>query len=262
MSHPLKGKTVVITGASSGIGRATALEFARRGANLVIGARRGELLEEVAQRCRELGVSCTAVVTDVSKRVECERLIDRAGNVDILVNNAGFATYDSVAEARPEDLESMMQTNFFGAVWCTQAALPGMVARGDGSVVNVASITGLMGYARMGGYCATKFAMIGSTEALRDEVMGRGVRVAMVCPATTDTEFFVKAERGKMPAASRLILSMKSERVARAICDSAEDGRYRRILPFTAALFIRLKEMFPRFAHVLMRRVSRLLETT
>src|SRR2546428_907036 len=106
MSHPLRGKTVVIAGASSGIGRATALEFARRGANLVIGARRGELLEEVAQRCRELGVSCTAVVTDVSKRVECKRLIDRAGNVDILVNNAGFATYDSVAEARPEDLES------------------------------------------------------------------------------------------------------------------------------------------------------------
>jgi short-subunit dehydrogenase len=119
-----------------------------------------------------------------------------------------------------------------------------------------------MGYARMGGYCATKFAMIGFTEALRDEVIGRGVRVAMVCPATTDTEFFVKAERGKMPAASRLILSMKSERVARAICDSAEDGRYRRILPFTAAVFIRLKEMFPRFAHVLMRRVSRMLETT
>ena len=131
--------------------------------------------------------------------------------------------------------------------WGIHGDAKDVVAGRHGRLV-VASITGLMGYARMGGYCATKFAMIGLTEALRNEVIGRGVRVGMVCPATTDTEFFVKAERGKMPAASRLILSMKPERVARAICDSAEDGRYRRILPFTAALFIRLKEAFPRFA--------------
>jgi short-subunit dehydrogenase len=86
------------------------------------------------------------------------------------------------------------------------------------------------------------------------------VHVALICPATTDTEFFVKAERGKMPGASRLILAMKPERVAKAICDSAEDGRYRRILPATATIFIRLKEMLPRFAHVLMRRVSAAME--
>lgn len=256
----LRGKNVVITGASSGIGRAAALEFARRGANLIVGARRGEMLEDVARRCRELGVSCTAVVADVTKREDCKRLIDSAGRVDILVNNAGFATYDSIEDARPADLEAMMQTNFFGAVWCTQAVLPAMLARGEGTIVNVSSITGLMGYARMGGYCATKFAMIGFSEALRDEVIGRGVRVALICPATTDTEFFVKAERGKMPGASRLILAMKPERVAKAICDSAENGRYRRILPATAALFMRLKEMFPRFAHVLMRRVSAAME--
>jgi len=253
-------KTVVITGASSGIGRAAAFEFARRGANLVLGARRVELLEDVARRCRELGVECIAVATDVTKREDCKRLMEPAGRVDILVNNAGFATYDSIEEARPEELEAMMQTYFFVAVWCTQAVLPGMLARRDGSIVNVSSITGLMGYARMGGYCATKLAMIGFSEAMRDEVIGRGVRVALICPATTDTECFVKAERGKMPGASRLILAMKPERVARAICDSAEDGRYRRILPITATIFIRLKEMFPRLAHVLMRRVSAALE--
>ena len=256
----LRGKNVVITGASSGIGRAAALEFARRGANLILGARRREMLEDVARHCRELGVSCTAVVADVTKGEDCKRLIDAAGRVDILVNNAGFATYDSIEDARPADLEAMMQTNFFGAVWCTQAVLPAMLGRGEGTIVNVSSITGLMGYARMGGYCATKFAMIGFTEALRDEVIGRGVRVALICPATTDTEFFVKAERGKMPGASRLILAMKPERVAKAICDSAEDGRYRRILPATAALFMRLKEHFPRFAHLLMRRVSAAME--
>src|ERR1051326_7171906 len=112
----------------------------------------------------------------------------------------------------------------------------------------------------MGGYCSTKFAIIGFSEALRDEVLGRGVKVAMVCPGTTETEFFVKAERGKMPGASRLILGVKPERVARAIADAAEDGKYRRILPPFAALYMRLKELFPRLAHLLMRRVSAFIE--
>jgi short-subunit dehydrogenase len=256
----LKGKTAVITGASSGIGRAAALEFARRGANLVLAARRGEALDEVARLCRQRGVECKPIVADIANRDACKRLIDAAGHVDILVNNAGFANFDAFENARPDDLEQMMRTNYFGAVWCTQAALPGMLSRGDGTIVNVASIAGLMGYARMGGYCATKFAMIGFSEALRDEVIGRGVRVAMICPGTVDTNFFVNAERGKMPGASGLILAIKPERVAKAICDSAEDGRYRRILPFTAALYMRLKELFPRTAHFFMRRVSALME--
>ncbi len=260
MSQKLKNRTAVVTGASSGIGAATAMEMARRGANLVIAARRGERLEETASACRRLGVRCTAVVADVTRREDCARLIAEAGTVDVLVNNAGFAIFDSIEDARPEDLESMMRTNYFGAVWCTQAALPQMLERGSGAIVNVASIAGMMGYARMGGYCATKFALIGFTEALRDEVIGRGVRVAMVCPGTTRTEFFVTAEHGKMPGASCLILAVPPERVARAICDAAGDGAYRRIVPFAAALFMRLKEIFPRFAHLLMRRVSSLLE--
>ena len=135
-----------------------------------------------------------------------------------------------------------------------------MLARGEGTIVNVSSITGIMGFARMGGYCATKFAIIGMTEALRDEVLLRGVRVALVCPGTTETEFFVKAERGKMPGASRLILAVTPENVARAVCNAAEDGRYRRILPLFAMIYMRFKEFFPRLAHLLMRRVSALLE--
>ncbi len=260
MSQKLKNRTVVITGASSGIGAATAMEMARRGANLVIAARRGERLEETASACRRLGVRCTPVIADVTRREDCQRLIAESGTVDVLVNNAGFAVFDSIAEARPDDLELMMQTNYFGAVWCTQAVLPQMLERGSGTIVNVASIAGIMGYARMGGYCATKFALIGFSEALRDEVIGRGVRVAVVCPGTTRTEFFSTAEHGKMPGASRLILAISPERVARAVCNAAEDGAYRRILPAGAALYMRLKEIAPRLAHLLMRRVSSLLE--
>jgi uncharacterized protein len=256
----LKGKTVVITGASSGIGAAAAVEMARRGANLVLAARRMDRLAETATVCRAFDVRCNTVATDVSHREECQRLIDEAGTVDVLVNVAGFAIFDSVHDAQPDELEAMMQTNYFGTVWCTQAVLPQMLARGGGSIVNVASICGIMGFARMSGYCATKFALTGFTEALRDEVVGRGIHVALVSPGTTRTDFFVTAEHGKMPKASRLMLAMNPDRVARAICAAAVDGKYRRILPLPAALYIRMKEVLPRFAHLLMRRVSALLE--
>lgn len=256
----LRGKTIAITGASSGIGHAAAVELARRGANLVLGARRAELLEKVAAECRAFGVTATVVVCDVTNRDDCAKLVAAAPRIDVLVNNAGFAVFDPIESAKPEDLESMMQTDYFGTVWCTQAVLPQMLARGDGAIVNVASIAGIMGYARMGGYCATKFAVIGFSEALRDEVVGRGVRVALVCPGTTDTAFFVKAERGKMPGASRLILAVSPERVARVVADAAEGGRWRRIVPFTAAVYMKFKETFPGTAHALFRRASSLLE--
>jgi uncharacterized protein len=256
----IHGNIAVITGASSGIGRATALELARRGAHVILAARRQEALESAAAECRKFGVRAEAIVTDVRDPDSCRRLIAAAGRVDILVNNAGFAIFDPSEKARVEELRSMMDTNYFGAVHCAQAVLPQMLERGSGTIVNVSSIAGLMGYARMGGYCATKFALTGWTEALRAEVIGRGVRVALVCPATTDTEFFVKAERGKMPAASRLMLAVPPERVARAICASIGDGRYRRIIPFTAALFVRFKEVAPRLAHAVFRVVSGRME--
>jgi uncharacterized protein len=256
----LKGKTVVITGASSGIGRATALEMARRGAHVVLAGRRLELLQNVAAECIKRGVTAKEVVTDVTSPEQCRELIAAAGDVDVLVNNAGFAVLDSIEDARLDDLREMMDTNYFGTVHCTKAVLPGMLARRAGAIVNVASIVGIMGIARMGGYSATKFAIAGFTEALRDEVITSGVRVSLVCPATTETEFFIRAERGKIPAASRLLPAVTAEKVARAICDAAERGTYRRIIPSPAVLYMRMKELFPRSAHLLMRRVSALLE--
>lgn len=258
----LSGKNVVITGASSGIGRATAIEMARRGAHVVLAARRVNQLEEVADACRSHGVRALAVPTDVTNLEECRRLIDAAGPVNVLINNAGFAIFGEITKADPGDLREMMETNYFGAVHCTQAVLPQMLARGDGTIVNVGSITGLMGFARMSGYCATKFALGGFTEAVRAEVLGRGVRVALVCPSTTDTEFFVKAEREQMPGASRLMPAVAPERVARAVCDAAEDGSYRHIMPALSATYMRFKEIFPRTAHLLFRRVSSMLERT
>jgi short-subunit dehydrogenase len=260
----LRGKVVAITGASSGIGRAAALEFARHGASVALAARRKDRLEAVVQECRELGARAVAVPIDVNQPENAELLMRTAtrelGPVDILVNNAGFAIFDPMEDAKPEDIESIMRTNYFGAVYCTRAVLPSMLERRSGTIVNVASIAGLMGFFRMGAYCASKFALIGFSESLRDEVIDRGVRVCLVCPGTVETEFFQVAERGKMPAASRLILGITPQRVARAIRRAAERGSYRIIIPWPATVFVKFKELFPRSAHFLMRHVSRAID--
>ena len=227
---------------------------------MVLAARRVEALEQTAAECRVLGVRATVIATDVRDRAQCHALIGMAGTVDILVNNAGFAVFDAIPEADEAQVRAMMETNYLGTFHCTQAALPQMLERRTGTIVNVGSIAGIMGYARMSAYCASKFATIGFTEALRAEVAGSGVRVALVCPGTTETGFFDRADRTKMPGASRLIGAVQPERVARAICDAAIDGDYRRIIPFSAALYMRMKELFPRTAHLVMRRVSALME--
>ncbi|HVT43200.1 MAG TPA: SDR family NAD(P)-dependent oxidoreductase [Thermoanaerobaculia bacterium] len=259
-----KGRRAVVTGASSGIGRATALALARQGAHLVIAARRVERLEEVASSCREIGAVCHSVPADVENADECAALIARAtallGGVDILVCSAGFALYDSVAEANRDEMRAMMNVNYFGALHVIQAVLPQMLERRLGAIVSISSVCGIMGFARMGGYCATKFALNGLTESLRNELLPMGITVSMVCPNTTATEFFEKAERGKQPEASRLILAMPPERVAAAVIRAIETGRYRIIVPFSALLYMRFKEIFPRTAHLMMRVTSSLLE--
>jgi uncharacterized protein len=260
----IEGSRALVTGASSGIGRATALELAKRGADLVIVARRSDLLESAADEIRQLGRQCTVIVADLSTREGCtaaaQQALEAHSSIDILVNNAGFALFDELATASTEDLRSMMDLNYFAALDLTQALLPQMISRRSGAIVNIASIAGIMGFFRMGGYCATKFAMVGMSEAMRDELYPTGVRVSLVCPGTVETDFFVKAERRKMPSASRLILAIKPQSVARAVARAVENGSYRIILPAGAALFMKFKEIFPRTAHALMRNVSRAIE--
>ena len=259
----IEGKLALVTGASSGIGRATALALAAKGADLIVVARRRDLLDAVRLEIEARGRKCHIVVADLSSEAGSADAAASAlaiGPVDILVNNAGFAIFDEISSARGADLESMMMTNYFGALRLTRLLLPSMISRRSGAIVNVASIAGIMGFFRMGGYSATKFALVGMSEALRDELFSTGVRVSLVCPGTTETGFFEYAERGKIPSASRLILAIPPERVARAIIRAVERGSYRIVVPWTAAVFMKMKEIFPRTAHFLMRNVSAALE--
>lgn len=195
-----EGKVVVITGASSGIGEGLALALARRGASLVLAARRLKALEGVREACRELGGAAVVVGADVSVPDDCERIIAAAveafGGIDFLVNNAGISMWARFDEV--EDLsifERLMRVNYLGAVYCTHFALPHLKAR-RGLIVGISSLTGKTGVPTRSGYGATKHALQGFLDSLRIELRNEGVGVLVVSPGFVATDIRSKALSG------------------------------------------------------------------
>jgi NAD(P)-dependent dehydrogenase (short-subunit alcohol dehydrogenase family) len=186
-----RDRIVLITGASSGIGRDLALTFAKMGAKVALLARRAEVLETLARDIADAGGEALVLAADVTRRAEVRDAVDRAlarfGRIDVLVNSAGIAIPDRVETMPPEDLERMMSVNLMGTLHSMQAVLPPMRAAGAGSIVNIASLAGRRGMPPLGAYCATKFAVVGLTEALRVELYGTGIRVSLVMPGVIDT---------------------------------------------------------------------------
>lgn len=183
----LEGKWAVVTGASSGIGAATARELARLGCKLVLGARRVERLEALRA---ELGVEARAHPLDVTSPESCEAFAAQAGDADILVNNAGLARgTDPLVQGSEDDWRQMIETNLMGLLRVTRRFLPRMIERGGGTIVNVGSVAGIEAYPGGAVYCATKAGVRSITKALRHELLGTGVRVANVEPGAVETEF-------------------------------------------------------------------------
>ena len=191
----IRGSVTLITGASSGIGEATALAFARRGARLSLCARRLDRLQAVAESCRNAGApEVTFRRVDVGRRDQARSFVAAAvrdfGRVDVLINNAGFGWRGRLQEMPAGEATAMVETNLEGVLWMTQAALPHLLARRSGVIVNVASVVGFRANPYSALYSATKHAVVGLSHALRGELSGTGVKVAVVYPATTATEFF------------------------------------------------------------------------
>ena len=186
-----RGRVVLVTGASAGIGRATALAFAHSGAKVVLVARRPQALAAVAREVRAAGAEALVAAADVAKPAEVAAAFRKAqrrfGGVDIVVNNAGVMIPAEVTGMDPADLQSMLDVNLFGALHVMQQAVKHMRGRGHGHIVNVASLAGRRGYSPLGGYCASKFALVGLTEALRTELVGERIHVSMVMPGVVDT---------------------------------------------------------------------------
>jgi uncharacterized protein len=186
-----RDRTIVVTGASSGIGRDIALSFSRMGGHVAMLARRKALLDELEGQIVSAGGKALALGVDVTHapdvRAAVERTLESFGAIDILVNSAGVLIPDSVESMDPADLERMMAVNLYGTVYAMQAVLPSMRARSRGNIVNIASLAGRRGMPPLGGYCATKFALVGLTEALRVELYGSGIAASLVMPGVIDT---------------------------------------------------------------------------
>jgi uncharacterized protein len=186
-----RGRTMLVTGASSGIGYDTALVLGGLGVKTVLLARRRVLLDELAAAIRQLGGDAVVIAADVSRRDEViegvARAVDEFGHIDILVNSAGVLQPAAVERMDPRDLQRMFDVNVLGTLHTIQAILPSMRRAGSGNIVNIGSLAGRRGAPPLGGYSATKFALVGLTEALRVELFGTGVHVALVMPGVVDT---------------------------------------------------------------------------
>ena len=195
-----RGKTVVITGASTGFGRDTALELARRGCRLVLAARSADTLEEVAHECRTSGGEAIAVVADVSVTPDVLRLAEEAirefGSIDVWINNAGVASIGRFDEVPLEDHEQVIRTDLIGTIAGSHVALRHFRARGAGTLINVASVIGKITSPYFASYAAAKFGVVGLCDALRQELReqkAEGIRVCTVMPMSHATEFFEHA---------------------------------------------------------------------
>ena len=194
----LKDLVIVITGASSGIGRATAQAFARRGASVVLGARREQMLEDARRECEGLGGQAIAVRTDVTSEADVERLaqaaLQRFGRIDVWFNNAGVGIFGRFKDLPSEAWEQVIRTNVFGTMYGAKQAMRHFRERGRGLLVNNASIVGRVSKPDSTAYATSKFAIRGFSESLRQEVLDQpGIQVCTILPSVIDTPFFQHA---------------------------------------------------------------------
>jgi len=242
-----KNKVVLITGASSGIGRASAILFAKNGASIILVARGKEKLEQVAKDLKKFNVSSLVCECDISDKFQVKKMsktvLEKYESVDILVNNAGFAIYGPVSNLTIEEIESQMATNYFGMIYCIKNFLPSMIKKKSGHIVNVASVAGSFGLPGIASYCSTKFAMLGFSEGLKHELKEMGIGVTVVSPIMVRTNFFDHQSFEKMPRYSPTSLS--AETVAKAILKAANSPRLEIIVPSVVRIAVWIKSTFP-----------------
>ena len=243
-----KDKVIVITGASSGIGEASAEEFAKRGANIVLVARRKDKLEKVEKSLTKYPVKILSVICDVSEKEQVKQMVEKVletfPQIDVLINNAGFVIYGKVEELSIEDVESQMKTNYFGTIYCTKLFLPHFLKQNSGHIVNVASVGGSFGVPGIATYCATKFALLGFSEGLHHELHETNVGVTVVSPIMVRTNLFDHPSFKNFTKHATGI-SLSAETVAKAVIKAADSPRLEIVVPSVVRIGIWFKQTFP-----------------
>lgn len=249
-------RVVLITGASSGIGKQLALDFAARRAVVVGCGRSIARLKETLIEVRRLSPKSLMVGCDVSDAEQVRGMIGKVlgdyGRIDILINNAGIGMRQPFVETPIEKIDEILRTNYLGAVYCAREALPSMIARRSGYIVNISSGAGLIGTLNMSAYCASKFALNGWAESLYHELKPLGIHVAIVCPGPVATDFnrgFRQSEPKAPPA-----LFVRPKDVARQVFKAIEKNKFEIIMPGWLSLLCAVKRHAPNLFRALAQR--------
>jgi len=206
MTGKLTGKTALITGASAGIGWASALVLAQEGANMVITARRQERLDELVAAVKNAGGKAVGIVGDATQEEVAQQCVGLAtktfGSLDILINNVGVGNYKNLVDTSAADYDEMMDSNVRSTFLFTRHAVPVMIKQGSGTILMISSMAGKYGFAGEAVYCATKFAQVGFAQALDKELRPHGIKVGLICPGGVKTEFALGKGRTEQSVAN------------------------------------------------------------
>lgn len=262
MARELTGKRAILTGASGGIGRATAEALSKAGVRVALASRNAKALDELA---RLLQGDVIVVPTDITKPDDRRRLVDtvveRFGGLDLLINNAGIGSWGHFATSTPEIMRQVMEVNFFGPVELTRVAMPHLMKGNEPAVVNVTSMCGRKGMPAWPEYSASKFALVGMSEAWRGEFARFDVDVITIVPGLTDSGFQNNWLRSDGKADLRFEEGMKPEEVAAGIVDAIRRNRREVVLGREARRLLRFNRFFPRLTNwMIARRIRKLYE--
>ncbi len=231
----LAGKTVLITGASSGVGWATALAFAKQGANVVVTARREQRLHQLCDLIAAAGAKAAFLAGDAAVEATAQRCVALAvrqfGRLDILINNAGQGNYKNLVDTSAEEYDALMDSNMKSSFLFARCAAPLMIEQKGGEILFISSVAGLQGYAGEAVYCASKFAQIGFAQALDGELRKHGIKVGAICPGGVKTEFAVG--KGRTEEGVKNSYMMEPAEVADTIVFACSQPRNARILQMT-----------------------------